>query len=176
MAAPVAASSPVEARETTSFLVSDSPSTIYGGGSGDQLYSEGSSGSVITAASGNETLSGVFSYGNDSFKAGSGSDEIDLGTGKDTVVAGTGQDTVNAGSSADLFRFVDLANTAGGTTIIDGFKLGIDKLQLQGYGANAVTNAVANAQVVNGSTVVTLPDSTKITLTDLTGVTKATFT
>ncbi len=65
----------------------------------------------------------------------------------------------------DLFGAVN--GLAGGELAIVGFNAGNDSLQLQGYGSNAASTALASAAIVGGTTILTLPDATRIVLFDV---------
>ena len=112
------------------------------------------------------------------------------GSGNDTLVAGLHGDTMIGGSGADLFTF------SGGTNNqppgqqflpfplppvhfaisaeIDNFSAN-DKVQLQGYGPDAIAFALSHAVIAAGSTTVTLPDHTTILFQGITNMTAAAF-
>lgn len=122
--------------------------TLIAAGDGDTLVGMGNAGHVFYAASGNETLDGSLSIGNDTFFAG---------TGNATITAGV--------VGRDVFGFID--SLAGGSDLIRNFVQGQDTVDLFGYGSNAVANAL-NSQVFNPTTqtaTITLSDGTKITFT-----------
>lgn len=149
--------------------------SITGGGDGDLLYAGGSKGDVLRAGAGNETLTGLLSSGKDKFYAGSGSDSLVAGSGADTLFAGTGSATMVAGTGADIFAFVK--GQAGGADVIQNFGSAPgQKVSLQGYGPNAVQQALQSQQLVGGSTVITLSDGTKVTFTGVTHLVSGNFT
>lgn len=146
----------------------DQSSTLFGGGSGDQLFSVGQGNDLVAAGSGNETLTGVGS-GADTFQAGPGNDIITGGVGNNTIVAGSGSDTLTGGPiNSNDYLFID--GQAGGKVLITDFMKGVDDLTLQGYGPGALDNALDNATVVGGSTIIELPDNTRITFLGVTGL------
>jgi Ca2+-binding RTX toxin-like protein len=150
------------------------PTTLFGGGSGDQLFATGNAGQQLHAGSGNETLSGAFSSGADTYYGGSGSTQILGGSGNDTFVAGSGLATITAGLGNDLFVFFN--GQAGGTDLVNNFISGQDTIDLQGYGPNEVNNAVKNQQMSGGSTTITLSDNTRVTFTGVSALTTKDFT
>jgi Ca2+-binding RTX toxin-like protein len=118
------------------------------------------------AGSGNQQITAV--TGNDSLVAGTGSATMTGGTGNDTYVGGSGHDTFVAGSGINLFSFSSDTAMSGGTHVIQGFQDGRDQIQLVGYDTAA---ALSNAQVVGGSTVISLDSGhTTITLTNFTNL------
>ena len=161
--------------------------TIGGGGEGDLLVATGTVPDVVAASGGGETLTGSGSTGNDLFFGGSGADVIVASAGQDTIVggsgsaaifagagadviyggtgadyvqAGTGNATLFAGGGADLIGAV--RGQSGGSLVLSGFRVGTDRLDLQGYGGGM--SGIANSQVAGGSTALTLVDGTHITL------------
>jgi Ca2+-binding RTX toxin-like protein len=136
--------------------------TLYGGGSGDQLFAQGNKAQQLWAGSGNETLSAAKASGYDTLTGGPGRDVMIGGSGNDTFFAGSGADTMVAGSKADTFVFVN--GKAGGHDTITGFT-SMDKIDLQGYGSNAITKALQTQHDVKGSVTITLGDNTTVTFT-----------
>jgi len=132
------------------------------------LFAAGSGGTMIAAGTGNETLQGSASSGQDVFFGGSGSDLIGLGSGNDVVFAGSGSSTVIAGQAQDIFAFT--SGHSGGTETVIGFKIGTDELSLQGYADGEMGRDLASAAISKDatsglvSTTLTLSDNTKITL------------
>ncbi len=142
-------------------LAGQGATTLFGGGNGDVLFAAGSAGDLLVAGAGNETLQGAYSMGDNTYFAGSGQVLIGLGAGRDHVVAGAGASTVVAGTGADTFTFT--RGSAGGTQTIAGFKVGTDRLDLQGYASGEVAEALASTT----GTTITLSDNTRISLTGL---------
>ena len=122
---------------------------MYGGTGNDTFI--GSDGTV-TATGGT---------GNDTFWTGSGSMTITEGAGNDTVIFGSGTATVTGGSVTDLYSF-NLGH-AGGSDIINDFKVGSDQINLFNYSPSATQQ-----QVSGGNTVLTLSDHTSVVLVGLT--------
>jgi Ca2+-binding RTX toxin-like protein len=150
--------------------------TLMGGGNGDVLsLTLGHKADLLQAGAGNETLIGGLSTGANTFQAGSGSDFILGGLGNDTIQGGTGAAMEYGSFGNNTFLFVD--GQAGGSDTIGDFSLSSsNKIALQGYGADAVANALASATVSHGSTTLTLSDNTSITLTGVTHLHASNFT
>ena len=148
--------------------------TIFGSSGSDLLFAGGSNPDLLAAGSGNETLSGLGSSGDNVMWAGAGTDLMGGGSGDETFFAGQGSATIISGSGADLFAFVN--GQAGGSDVVVGFNPGQgDRVDLQGYGANEVQNALAGATVANGSTTITLSDHTSITFAGVSNLTQSAF-
>jgi Ca2+-binding RTX toxin-like protein len=141
----------------------DGRATLFGGGNGDQLYAAGDDKQELHAASGNETLSGAFASGHDTFFGGSGSDQIFGGFGHNTFVAGTGSATVTASpGSMNLFDFMKAVG--GGSELVMGLTdVSQVHIDLVGYGENEVKFALDHQSVSDGSVTVTLSDHTTVT-------------
>jgi hypothetical protein len=152
----------------------DGLATLSGGGNNDQLFSFGSSGQMLIAAGGNETLSAALSSGDNTLRAGAGRDLLIGGTGADTFVGGSGNATVSAGSGADVFAFIN--HQAGGTDLVQGIidPAGI-KIALEGYGGGAIAKALASQTVSQGSVTIGLSDGTKITFQDVISLNRSNF-
>jgi Ca2+-binding RTX toxin-like protein len=127
--------------------------TLFGAANGDQLWSNGSQGQELHAGAGNETLSGV------------------LSTGNDTFFGGTGSDTLLAGGGNDVFVFM---KGNAGTVDIYNFQSG-DTINLKGFGAGEVDQALKSATMNNGSTSINLSDNTKITFINFNDLNKSNF-
>jgi len=154
----------------------DGRATLFGGGSGDQLYAAGDKAQALHAAGGNETLSGAFASGRDTFYGGSGSDQIFGGFGKDTFVAGTGHATVTASPGAtNLFDFMKTAG--GGTEFVSGLTdVSQVHITLSGYSSTEVNYALAHQTVTDGSVTVTLSDKTQVTFQNIGKLSASNFT
>ncbi len=89
--------------------------------------------------------------------AGSGATSVTGGAGGMQVVLGSGKTTANEGSGAAIFDVVN--GSAGGSAVLNGFRPGVDTIDLYGYAASDqhVTSS-------GGSTVLTLSDGTSIQL------------
>ncbi len=138
-------------------------------GTGADILALGSGYSVVTAGSGAETISG--GAGTAAIFAGGGADLILGGTGADYVQAGTGNATLFAGAGADLVGAV--RGQSGGSLVLSGFRVGTDRLDLQGYGSGR--SGIADSQVAGGSTALTLVDGTRITLLGVTNLGAGSF-
>ena len=130
--------------------------TIYGGGDGDSiagsygadlLFGEGGNDQIgggdqndtIDGGAGNDTILG--GSGHDSLRGGAGNDQISDGFGHDTIDGGAGRDTITLGPDADTVRggaeadvFVFNTTTRVDLDRIEDFELGLDRLQVTGYG------------------------------------------
>jgi len=150
-------------------------STLFGGGNGDVLTALGSGTNLLVAGAGNETLTGANSTGNNYFFASQASHAVMTGgPGNDVYFVGAGASTVNGGSGgSDIVAIVD--GRAGGTVVLNNFQAGAQTIELQGYGANELTNDLANQEAVNGSAVITLSDNTTITFTGIAHVNSNAF-
>ena len=129
---------------------------------------------MLTAGSGNETLTGGLATGANTFQAGSGNDLVIGGLGNDVLQAGTGNASLAGSLGNNQFLFVN--GEAGGNDMLMDFTLSHgNKVNLQGYGANQVDTALAGAVVAKGNTTITLSDNTSITFLSDTHVTAANF-
>ena len=142
---------------------------IYGGTGADVLVAGGLSDTEV-AGSGAATMFG--GAGLTLLDAGSGADVIVTGTGGAFVQGGSGQATIQAGLGANTLVFLN--GQGGGTDVVDGFKVGTDRLSLRGFGGG-VQAGVTGSQAVGGSTVLTLADNTRITLTGVASLGGASF-
>lgn len=153
----------------------DGLATLIGGGNNDQLYAFGSANQLLIAGSGNETLSAAASSGSDTLKAGSGNDQLSGGGGSDTFVGGSGAATVTTGYAGQVFEFIK--GYAGGSELVQGIydptQISID---LVGYGANEVTNALSTQVDTSTSVTIGLSDGTKITFQNVTSLSSSNFT
>jgi Ca2+-binding RTX toxin-like protein len=140
-------------------------STLIGGGSGAVIVGLGSNPDALVAGSGNETLVGSAGGGNDLMFAGTGTDAMFGGSGNDTFIGASGAAQMVAGAGQEVFLFSQ--GSAGGSAVIWNFAQGADEVALLGYGANAVSNALASATVAFGSTTISLPDNTRITFANI---------
>ena len=132
---------------------------IFGAGGADVLAG-GALNDTIVAGSGATTIYG--GSGSNILDAGSGADVIVTGGRGDYVQGGSGASTVYAGLGSNTLVF--LAGHGGGTELVNGFKVGTDRLALRGFGGGGTQAGVTSTQVVGGSTILTLADNTRITL------------
>ncbi|HET6307334.1 MAG TPA: calcium-binding protein [Rhodopila sp.] len=148
--------------------------TLVGGGNNDQLLAYGNAAQLLVAASGNETLSAALSSGNDTLRAGAGRDLLIGGTGADTFIGGSGHSTVTAGTGRQVFTFIN--HEAGGTELVQGMFDPADiRIDLQGYGHDAINRALASQTVANGSVTISLIDGTKVTFQDVASLNRSNF-
>ncbi len=123
-------------------------------------------GSAIVAGAGNETLSAANSDGPIQFSAGSGNASLVGGSGGNSFAASTGLNTITGGAGANFYEFV--AGSTGGVETITDFKQNTgygainDQVQLSGYGANEVADALATAKTTGAGTMITLADNTRV--------------
>ncbi len=143
-------------------------SELYGGAGHDTLAGGVSGQATLVGGSGDNVFAGfggaVTAYGgtgDDLFFAGSGPMTIVEGPGSDQVVFGSGNATVTAGSGSDLFTIAN--GHAGGTDVINGFKVGVDRLEMFGY-----DQSTTRTTVEAGSTRLDLSDGTKVFLVGVT--------
>jgi Ca2+-binding RTX toxin-like protein len=167
-------------------------STLVGALHGSSLLmAAGSAHDVLMAGEyGNDTLSGGTATGNNLYEGYAGpyvaSDDpatpslvIEAGSGNDTLVAGLATETLTGGGGRDLFRFFNHAGDAippgGNNTVITDFTLGVDKIDLRGFGVIS-PQVVADDTVIGGSTILRLPDGEQITLLHVTTLSDKNFT
>ena len=146
--------------------------TLQADGAGDQLFASATGGDALGGGNGGNTLMvGNYATGGDAFIGGAGSTTAFVGSGHDTVVGGSGaftlvmnsgEVTATAGSGALDVLFA--AGHAGGALTINNFNPGLDHIVASGYGAGAAQAAYAGAQVIGGSTVLSLTDGSTVTL------------
>lgn len=157
-------------------------STVFGTAAGDVLTSselssytqpyDGSATDVLVGGAGAETISGAGSTANNVFFAGSGPEFLQAGDWITSILAGSGADTVASGVGISLTGFVDGRHS---TVTMMGFDPAKDYLTLIGFGTGELASALAGAQTVAGSEVLTLSDGTHITFAGYTGVSQANF-
>ena len=116
--------------------------TIFGSTGSNVSWEGGSTAATLSAGAGNETLNGSNS------------------TQADVYIGSSGATTISLGSGADTLQFFN--GKAGGTDFVTGFTSN-DTLSDIGYGGAAPTVTTSG-----GSTVVSLSDGTKITLSNFT--------
>ena len=159
---------------TLTFVGGAGPASVLGtigsvtvfGGSGSEVLRGGSDGNnLLQAGAGAATLFGGGS--GDTLKAaGSQSQVLQAGRGNETLVGSA------AAGSHDQFVFVQ--GTAGGQDLIQGFTT-LDKIDLQGYGPNAITDALNSQSKSALGVTITLSDHTQITFAGISSLTAANF-
>jgi Ca2+-binding RTX toxin-like protein len=129
------------------------------GGSGSAVITGGSGAVHVSAGSGALTLSS--GSGPTTFIGSSGSANLSLGVAGGAVQFGIGATTVNeAGSgSADIYTLV--ATRVGASDVINGFRVGTDKLVLNGV-------SVLGETLSGGSGGIAFSDHIQLTLTGVT--------
>ena len=131
------------------------------GGSGDAVIDGGYGALYVRAGAGNTAVTG--GSGMLRFTAGSGTAAVAISQAGGSVKFGAGNTTVsNLVNYGAADTFTCAAGSGGGIDIIQGFRLGTDKLVLQGVG-------ITSQRVIGGSTWLTLTDRTQV---GLVGVTK----
>ena len=170
-------------------MQSGAAQTIMVLGAGGKAVSTGAGGNFLVGGTGTAVLDGSAATGNDVFFGGTGNTSILCGSGTDLIGTGTGTSTVQLGAgTTTVFAFGTSTVTAGsgsGTVVMGGtvalniaqagagaarnfalfnFVPGTDRINLSGYGAGTVADAVANQVNGNGQTVMTLSDKTQLQL------------
>ena len=145
-------------------------STIFGSTGGNNVLGGGTGSSTLVGGAGNTTFLGnsgastVFGgAGNDTIYTGSGTMAAIEGAGTDTVVLQSGNTTLWGGTGTDTY-VVD-NGAAGGSAVINDFKVGQDVVGAFGYAASTVQTSVNG-----GSTTLTFSDGTHIVLTGVTNI------
>lgn len=136
---------------TGSIVITDPPN-VYGTPGSETIAGGGSTGQVIYAGAGSDTVNGTgkadvlySGSGNDTIKGNDGNDVIYGGSGNDTINGNNGADIITGGFGADqltgsngndrfAYLFVADSNTSQFDTITD-FASGSDKIDLTAFGA-----------------------------------------
>ncbi len=147
---------------------------LVGSGSDNQLV----------AGAGNETINAAGSTGYNTFFAGSGNSSLIGGSGSDALgetdlpsalsaffeanlfEASGGSTTMVGGAGVNDFQFT--SGYAGGSDLIQNWNSN-DQLQFFGYGGNPIVSQA----VSGGSTLITLTDGTRITISGITNLNQA---
>jgi Ca2+-binding RTX toxin-like protein len=169
------------------------PATIIGGSGVDSLVG-GSGKNLIFGGTGPETIVGgaganvIYGGGiHNAILGGSADDRIATadtifgGSGPTTIIGGTGPSTIIGGSGPTTIVAHYLFTDPGpdliadqGTVIHDtvfGFSQALgDAISFAGENAQTIAAVVGSAQVSNGNTTITLPDSSTITLVGITHI------
>jgi hypothetical protein len=165
-------------------LFASTDDTLVGGGGntlaflglGDELFLGGrGAATVFAAADATAAASVVGGAGSTVFYAGAGRSTFWGGSGAATVGGGAGALDVIAGPGLlDIMgdggakELALTAGKAGGTILLPGFRVGTDRIALQGYGAAEAALALAGAAALSGGgSALTLSDGTKLILPDL---------
>ncbi|MGJ8611047.1 MAG: calcium-binding protein, partial [Octadecabacter sp.] len=131
--------------------------TLFGGASNDQL--NGNSGDdALYGGTGSDKLYGG---GNDDvLDGGSQSDQLFGGAGSDTLHGGLGHDELTGGADSDTFVFAGTVNN----DIITDFEVGVDQIDLTGYGPISTADAIAIASQSGTDVVLDLGQNGSVTL------------
>jgi Ca2+-binding RTX toxin-like protein len=154
------------------------PDTIQGGGGPDTIYG-GNGPDAIYGGNGPDAIHG--GSGNDTIQGGSGADQVYLGGGQNTVFGGSGPDTIDGGSGQN-----QIYTGTGGTLIQDSGEKGQDTvvgfnqahgdaITFAGQDTASIDHVVATANVSGGSTTITLPDGSTMTLVGITHIDSSFF-
>jgi Ca2+-binding RTX toxin-like protein len=107
---------------------------------------------------------------------GSGADLIVGGDGNDTVFGGTGADTIDGGGGDNLIyagtggTLIEDSRIQGHDTVVGFDQAHGDAITFAGATAAAVDQVVATATVKDGSTTISLPDGSSMTLVGITHI------
>ena len=104
----------------------------------------GPAGEVLRAGDGGARLTGT--AGDDTLIGGAGDDLIEGGAGDDVLIDGAGSDTLRGGPGADVF----ILSPDGHNDTIEGFEIGIDRLDLSRMGTFYTVDAVQMGPRWNG--------------------------
>lgn len=135
------------------------PSQIYIG-DGDVASLVGGANNVVAGSTGNVTLQGSQSTGNNLFLLGDGGDSVVGGQGSDIFYLGAGFGQITGGDGPDVYA---ATHNVGGLDIIHGFRLGTDQLVLNGFDRSEAQFDLATQLNSGGSTTMNLSDGTKLT-------------
>ncbi len=147
--------------------------TIYGG-SGSTAYVSGSAANNVFVANdstkgasgGSVVFNGASATGGSQFWAGSGNATLIGGSGNDTLVAGQGASTMTGAGGTNEFDFFTVQGGSNTSAAITDFETAgaSDSIKLFNYGTSAAATAFSSAAQVGSNTVITLSDSSTITL------------
>ena len=146
-------------RGHTTITAGNGPSQIYAG-DGDTASLVGAANNVVAGSTGNVTLIGGGSTGNNLFLLGDGQDSVHGGQGSDIFYLGGGFGQITGGAGPDVYA---ATKNVGGLDLIHGFRVGIDHLVLNGFGGFEARTALATQQNSGGTTTLNLTDGTKLT-------------
>lgn len=145
---------------STSTLVSNSGSLTFVGGPGTDS---------IWLANGRSTVFGGSQH--DNTATGSGDAIVVTGAGTSSLWLQTGTAAIfEDGSGAVLYGFLPNTPQNQGTDYIAGFTVGRDTLQVSSFGPGTAAELIADQKHWGGSTLLTLPDGTKLDLVGITSV------
>jgi Ca2+-binding RTX toxin-like protein len=107
---------------------------------------------------------------------GSGPDLIVGGDANDTVFGGSGADTIDGGAGHNLITagtggtLIQDSGVRGQDTVVGFNQAHGDGITFSGQDAGTVAHVVATATVSGGSTTITLPDGSTMTLLGITHI------
>jgi hypothetical protein len=130
--------SPDAAGTTNTLSLGGNPDQLIHAGAGNDTLRGGTGISLLFAGSGSDALIG-----------GPGNDYLYGGSGADTFSAGAGINYLQAGTGADTF-ILNQADTA--TDTINGFKIGIDQLDILGQNGTAINAASIQTLISTATT------------------------
>lgn len=151
--------------EATSQIADAYEVTQYDLSDGDEQFEIlGTSDDLIFAGGGYDFIDG--GGGNDSLYGGDGHDLILGGDGDDIIVGGEGSDRLQGGNGADLFIF-DFSDSVGSPdSVVDyitDFELGIDTVELAGFGLSSLSEMQVYAV---GTSLVVFVNTTQLLVFD----------
>jgi Ca2+-binding RTX toxin-like protein len=133
----------------------DGRDTIFGGSGPDTIYA-GSGPTIIHGGAGADLIAG-----------GDANDTITGGSGPATIDGGAGHNLITAGSGGTLIQD---SGVTGQDTVVGFSQAHGDAINFAGQDAGTIANVVATANVSGGSTVITLPDGSTMTLLGITHI------
>lgn len=128
---------------------------------GDDQLRGGAGNDDMDGDDGNDSLLGE--DGRDDIDGGRGNDVLDGGAGDDILDGGRGHDLLTGGAGADIFEF----RRGDGNDRITDFTDGVDRIELDGFTARALTQILNGARQVGADVVLSLPSNGSITLADM---------
>ncbi|APZ98184.1 hypothetical protein BWQ93_06615 [Sphingopyxis sp. QXT-31] len=112
---------------------------------GDVLLNNGFNTYVGTAGTHTGSVTGGDQA--DIILAGRGNQLVQGGAGNDVIAGGAGADTLRGGGGADTFLYLDFADsTAGSSDVIEGFEVGVDRIDLRALGSVTLGFSVSNGR------------------------------
>lgn len=134
---------------------------LHGMAAGDILTAGGRANDVLIGGDGGETLNGGSATGDITLVSGAGDDTMTAGLGRTTFILGRGNDALRLGGVADTITVTN--GTVGGSSVIRGFRPGIDTLHLLDFPPPTAAAAVLAAQPDgSGGVMLRLPDGTSL--------------
>ncbi|MCX7384582.1 MAG: hypothetical protein NT133_24915 [Alphaproteobacteria bacterium] len=153
-----------------SHITAGGNATIFGAAAGDILASSATFTTaqvVIVGGAGAETITGAGSTSTNIFFAGSGPEFIQAGDWLTSIVTSAAAATIAGGVGISLTAFV---NGQHPDVVMQNFNPARDYVTFINFGTGEVAAALAGAQTVAGSELLTLSDGTHITFQGFTGL------